>query len=334
MVAPRRAVTPERYRQITTVVLWLLSFIIVTGAAVRLTGSGLGCSDWPTCEQDQLVAQVDDVHAMVEFVNRVITGLVSVAVVVAVLGSRWRTPLRRDLTRWSWGLVAGVVAQILLGALVVREHLPPELVMGHFLVSMVLVWNALVLRHRAGLPDGALRPPPHPLRTHVAVLGVLAAAVLVSGTFVTGAGPHSGAETQQTREALEARGVDVTGLDPSELAVERLPFDVPDVARIHGIVVMAFLAATVWMVARLHRRRSVDLLRRAQTLVTVLVLQAGIGYVQYFAGVPALLVGVHVAGATAVWVATLSLYLHARQPPAGDPVEGPAPPLTAAQWRP
>ncbi len=321
MASSRRTVTRERYRQITTVALVLLAFIIVTGAAVRLTGSGLGCSDWPTCEEDQLVAEVDDVHAMVEFVNRVITGLVSLAVMAAVLGSLRRVPRRADLVHLSWGLVVGVIAQILLGALVVREHLPPELVMGHFLVSMVLVWNAMVLRHRAGLPDDWTRAPPHPLRWHVRSLSLAAAAVLISGTFVTGSGPHSGAETQQTREALEARGVDVAGLDPSQLEVERLPFDVPDVARVHGVIVMVLLATTLWLVLRLHRGPFARLFRRSQTLIAVLVLQAAIGYVQYFSGVPALLVGVHVAGAVAAWVATLDLHLHLsvapdRAPPA------------------
>lgn len=312
----RRRVSPARYRQITLVALVLLSFIIVTGAAVRLTGSGLGCSDWPTCEEDQLVAEVDDLHAMVEFVNRVITGLVSAAVVAAVLGSMWREPRRRDLTAWSWGLVAGVIAQIILGALVVREHLPPELVMGHFLLSMVLVWNAMVLYHRAGQPDDPM--PARNLPTvswHVRGLSLLATAVLVTGTFVTGAGPHSGSETQETKDALAAQGVDVSALDTEDLEVERLPFDVPDVARVHGVTVMCFLAVAVWLALRLRRDdMPSDLFGSAQTLITVVVAQGALGYVQYFSGVPALLVGVHVAGSIAVWVATLNLHLQVRHP--------------------
>lgn len=319
-----RRISPGRYRQITRVALILLAFIIVTGAAVRLTGSGLGCSDWPTCEQDQLVAEVDDIHAMVEFVNRVITGLVSLAVMAAVLGSMWRTPRRRDLTMWSWGLVAGVVAQIILGALVVREHLPPELVMGHFLVSMVLVWNAMVLHHRAGLPDedeGATTRDLPAVQWHVRASTVLAALVLVTGTFVTGAGPHSGSETPETRDALEAQGVDVASLDAAELEVERLPFDVPDVARVHGITVMVFLGVTVWLALRLRRDAPDDLFHGAQTLITVLVAQAALGYAQYFSGVPALLVGIHVAGSIAVWMATLALHLRVRHPLPGPATE-------------
>lgn len=316
----RWSISPERYRRITLVALLLLAFIIVTGAAVRLTGSGLGCSDWPTCEQDQLVAEVDDLHAMVEFVNRVITGFVSLAVVAAVLGSMVRTPRRRDLTAWSWGLVAGVIAQIILGALVVREHLSPSLVIGHFLLSMVLVWNAVVLHHRAGLPDDIVDDPAHrrdlpSILGHARLLSVLGAAVLVTGTLVTGSGPHSGSETEQTKEALEAKGIDVDSLDPAELEVERLPFDVPDVARIHGVTVMIFLALTVWLLLRLKDPRAPrDLFRSGQTLLSVIVAQAALGYVQYFSDVPALLVGFHIVGSIAVWTATLYLHLQVRQP--------------------
>ncbi|MGI9623899.1 MAG: COX15/CtaA family protein [Acidimicrobiales bacterium] len=308
------SLSPGRYRQVTGVALALLAVIIVTGAAVRLTGSGLGCSDWPTCEEDQLIAEVDDVHAMVEFVNRVITGLVSIAVVAAVLGAMWRVPQRRDLTLWAWGLVAGVIAQILLGALVVREHLPPQLVMGHFLLSMVLIWNGMVLYHRAGMAD--VDPPERSLPRvlwHCRVLTPLSVVVLVTGTFVTGSGPHSGSETAETRDALEAQGVDVSGLELDELEVERLPFEVSDVAQVHGVTVMVFLAAVVWFAVRV-RNGPTDIFRGAQSLVAVVVAQAAVGYVQYFAGVPALLVAVHVAGAIAVWMAVLSLHLRIKNP--------------------
>lgn len=317
MPARRRLrISPRGYRRITLVSLILLSFIIVTGASVRLSGSGLGCSDWPTCEEDSLVAELDNVHAMVEFVNRVITGLVSLAVIAAVLGSMWRTPRRRDLTWWSWGLVAGVIAQILLGALVVQERLPPTLVMGHFLLSMVLVWNAMVLHHRAGLPDDEVVPRELPSITrHVRALSLLASVVLVTGTFVTGSGPHSGSESEQTRQALEAKGYDISLLTPEELEIERLPFDVPDVARVHGLSVMIFLAATVWFAVRLKRERAPrDVFDAAQALIVIIVAQAGIGYVQYFTGVPELLVGVHILGATLVWIAAVRLHMGVRLP--------------------
>ena len=176
--------SPDTYRRICAIALGLLATIVVTGAAVRLTGSGLGCSDWPTCEQDRFVPEAE-FHGWVEFGNRLVTGLVSGAVVLAVLGSLVRTPRRPDLVAWSWGLVAGVVAQILLGGIVVLSHLNPWLVLGHFALSMVLVWNAVVLYHRAG--DHA-RPVVHTVATvrHLtAILTGLALAVLATGTPVS-----------------------------------------------------------------------------------------------------------------------------------------------------
>ncbi|MDP9419947.1 MAG: COX15/CtaA family protein, partial [Actinomycetota bacterium] len=153
MALPR--ITPSGYRRVTLFALVALGFIVVTGAAVRLTGSGLGCTDWPTCEQGRLApSEITDAPAMIEFANRLVTGLVSVAVILAVAGALRRVPRRRDLVWLAAGLVAGVLAQIVLGGLVVLFELSPRLVMGHFLLSMVILWNATVLHHRAARPDG------------------------------------------------------------------------------------------------------------------------------------------------------------------------------------
>ena len=286
----RPAVSPAAYRRITLAALCLLVFIVVTGAAVRLTGSGLGCTDWPSCTDESLVAPLE-LHPMVEFVNRLITGLVSAIVIVAVLASRWRVPRRRDLEVLSWGLVAGVLAQIVLGGIVVLSHLNPWLVQGHFIVSMLLVLDATVLDHRAGQPEGPRRPCVEPgvLRLGKACVA-LAALAIVSGTVVTGAGPHSGENEGDF--------------------IERLPIAVHDAARIHGAFLIAFLAVTIVLLVRL-RRDGVDgrVLHAAEALLTVLALQGAIGYTQYFTGVPPLLVGLHVLGATLVWVASLRLLL-------------------------
>ena len=142
----RPTLSPEQYRRITLVAAILLALIIVTGAAVRLTGSGLGCPDWPNCTSGNLAPTAEvGAHGWIEFVNRMVTGLVSLAVIVAVLGSLVRTPRRRDLIWLSVGLVLGVIAQALLGALVVEKLLDPPFVMGHFLLSAVLLADALVL---------------------------------------------------------------------------------------------------------------------------------------------------------------------------------------------
>jgi len=307
------SITPEKYQKVTRISLFLLAFIIVTGAAVRLSGSGLGCSDWPTCENDQLVAEVDDVHAMVEFVNRVITGFVALAVMVAVLGSLFRTPKRKDLTFLSLGLVVGVIVQIIVGALVVREHLPPNLVITHFLISMLLVWNAVELDYRSSLTveqiKRSVRGSLEKLSDLLVFCGTL---VLVTGTIVTGSGPHSGAESQQTKDALEAKN-DASNIPLSDLEVERLPFDVPDVTRVHGISMVLFLLIMLLILFKVKKSR-VSSLPQAQNLLAAIIAQAAIGYIQYFSDVPALLVGFHVAGATLIWILTLRLRLSLHLP--------------------
>jgi cytochrome c oxidase assembly protein subunit 15 len=284
----RPRLSPATYRRITLVALVALGFIIVTGGAVRLTGSGLGCPDWPTCAADRVVAPWE-YHAMVEFVNRTITGLVSVAVILAVLGSLVRQPRRRDLVWLSAGLVAGVIGQIILGGLTVLFHLAPPLVMSHFLLSMVILADAVVLHHRAAEPDdGVARPVVGSDLRRLGGLVVAAAALTIFlGTVLTGSGPHGGDED-----------------------VERLPFFVPDVARVHGISVVIFLGLVLVTLWRLRRDGApAALLRRGEVLLAVVVGQAAVGYVQYFTGVPVLLVGVHILGATLVWAAVLRFFL-------------------------
>jgi cytochrome c oxidase assembly protein subunit 15 len=279
--------SPPAYRRVTLFALLALTFIVVTGGAVRLTGSGLGCPDWPTCAENRVVAPWE-YHAMVEFVNRTITGLVSVAVMLAVLGSVVRRPRRKDLLWLSVGLVAGVLGQIVLGGLTVLFELKPGFVMAHFLLSMVLLANAVVLHHRAGRPAGPTRPAVGPDLLALGRLEVAATALVIFlGTIVTSSGPHGGDED-----------------------AERLPFLLPDVTRLHGMAVMLLLVVTLVTLWKL-RRAGVDhrILRRSEVLLAVLVAQGALGYVQYFTGVPALLVGFHIAGATAVWVAVLRLHL-------------------------
>lgn len=267
--------SPSSYRRLTFFAVVSLAVIVVTGAIVRLTGSGLGCSDWPNCERGQLAAQLDDAPAMVEFVNRLFTGVVSVAVIVAVLGARRRVPRRRDLARLAWGLVIGVVAQILLGALVVRETLSPKFVMAHFLVSMVLVWDAVVLHERAADDKQRTGAPA------LAWLTLAATAVVVfTGTIVTASGPHAGDD-----------------------AAERLGFHIEAVARVHGIAVVVLCA-----MALLFRARATAATRPAANLLLLAIAaQAAVGYTQYFTGVPAMLVGVHIVGAVVVWTAAVDV---------------------------
>jgi cytochrome c oxidase assembly protein subunit 15 len=281
--------SPATYRRVTFVAAVLLAVIIVTGGAVRLTGSGLGCPDWPSCEPGSLTPHAaSDVNAMVEFVNRMFTGLVSIAVVIAVLGSVLRAPRRRDLIWLSLGLVVGVFAQAVLGGLTVLFELQPPFVMAHFLVSLALLADALVLHRRASEPDAPARLATRPvIRNLGRLLLVAATVVVVTGTVVTASGPHGG-----------------------DAKAKRFAFDIRVVARIHGTSVLVFLAIillTLWMLRR--ARAPIDVLQRLGMLLVVTVAQAAIGYAQYLTGIPALLVGFHLAGATAVWAAVVWFYL-------------------------
>ena len=282
----RFSLSPRAYRRVTLIALLALAFIIVTGGAVRLTGSGLGCPEWPTCTEDTLTPRsATDYHAMVEFVNRTVTGLVSLAVMLAVLGSFARRPRRNDLVWLSLGLVGGVIGQIVLGGLTVLFHLWPPLVMGHFILSMVLVWNAVVLHHRAG--DERPVPVRRDEKTMTRLVVIAAAVVVFTGTIDTATGPHGG-----------------------DADVDRLPFLLPDVARIHGISVMLLLALTLVTI----RRRPAEARGGGIRVLLVLLAQAAIGYVQYFTGVPVVLVGLHIAGATAVWATALRFHLGVAAP--------------------
>ena len=284
-------VAPALYRKVTLLALFALGFIVVTGGAVRVTGSGLGCPDWPTCAEGRIVAPLET-HALIEFVNRTVTGAVSVMVIVAVLAALRRRPYRRDLVGLAVGLVLGVIGQIVLGGLVVLTDLYPPLVMGHFVLSMVLVANAVVLHHRASWPDGVERVPAvgPDLRQFGSWLVAWAAVVLALGTVVTGSGPHAGSNEGQF--------------------IERLPFAVRDVARIHAVAVWILLALTLYTLWRARRDRApADVQARGGVLLAVLCAQGAIGYIQYFSNVPALLVAIHIGGATALWVAVLRFRL-------------------------
>lgn len=303
----RATISPHAYRLIVVGALVALGAIVVTGAAVRLTGSGMGCPTWPACEDGSLVPRGETGHhGWIEYGNRMITGVVSVAVILAVLGSRRRSPRRDDLTRWSWGLVAGVLAQALLGGLVVLLHVAPVAVAGHYLLSAVLVWNGVVLHHKASEPDGLRRPRATREVSRMSLgLSALAGVVLVTGTLVTGSGPHGGDE-----------------------AADRLPFAVVTVARIHSVAVWMFLLAAVLVLRRVHRGDAdPTVASRGRVLVGVIVAQGALGYLQYATGVPELLVAGHVLGSVLVLVAALRFHLSLTAPIPAEP----APSAVAAQ---
>lgn len=284
-------VAPQTYTRICRVALAMLCIIVITGAAVRLTGSGLGCTDWPRCNSEKFI-DVSSTHGAIEQVNRLFTGLVAAAVVVAVLAARVRRPRRRDLELLAWGLVAGVMAQVVLGGIVVLTGLHPVANQGHFVLSMVLVANAVVLVHRSQQEPGPRRPvvTTRDERTIWSLL-VMGSLTILTGTVVTGAGPHAGDEN-----------------------APRFDVAITTVARIHGVTVMATLVLCLVLAVR-FRRAAADhkpVQAALETVLAVGALQATVGYVQYFNDVPAVLVGVHIAGATAFFASLVHLVLVAR----------------------
>ena len=286
--------TPSTYQRSTYFALVALIGIIITGASVRLTNSGLGCDDWPNCNSEKLI-DVSSAHAAIEQVNRLLTGVVVLAVAVAVLGSYLRTPRRRDLVWWSWSLVVGVFANAFLGAVTVWVDLHPYAVQGHLLLSMALIASGAVLVRRSSEPDGVRRERVVSSSTSQLVRGLAlgTTVAVVTGTVVTGAGPHAGDEN-----------------------AVRLNVDIPSAARVHGASVIATLLMAVLLVLRCRRSQPDREFLRAglSRWLTVAVMQAVIGYVQYFTGVPELLVLAHVAGASVLYVATTQLVLDTARP--------------------
>jgi cytochrome c oxidase assembly protein subunit 15 len=299
-------VTLDQYRRVTAAVLVSVGVIIVTGAAVRLTGSGLGCTEWPTCEQGRVLAPLET-HALIEFGNRLITGLIAIPIGLAFAGSFLVRPRRRDLTWWSAGLIAGVAAQAVLGGISVKMELAPAFISAHFLLSIVLVWNALVLHHRAGTGTG---PPvavvePATVRLSRAMVA-LAAAVLFSGTLVTGTGPHAGDERAHRYDFATITAV----------------------ARFHSLLAWAFLAVALVVVWRVTRPGAPARLEApGRRLVAAILLQGALGYAQYAAGVPAYLVIVHIAGAVLVFSAAMAFHFALFARPEGERAPTVAPAL-------
>jgi len=295
-------VSPRSYRVAVAVAGAAMAGIVLTGAGVRLSQSGLGCSDWPACTEDRLVPAWG-LHAWVEFGNRLLTFAVSAAVAGAVLAAHRRRPRRRDLILWAWGLVAGVMAQIVVGGVSVLLELQPLSVATHFLLSMVLLWNSVVLWVRANSGPAPARPVfPSSILNHSRAMVAAATLVLVTGTVVTGAGPHSG-----------------------DSRAERLQIALVTAARIHSATVWLLVAVTVALALRLSRlgpdpRRTIGAgPRRLVTfLMAAIAAQGAVGYTQYALGVPAALVEVHVLGSVIVWCLALAAHLAL---PERDPME-------------
>jgi cytochrome c oxidase assembly protein subunit 15 len=261
-----------------------LCVIVFTGALVRLTGSGLGCSDWPRCNETRFV-DVSTGHTFIEQANRLFTGVISASVIAAVLLAHVRKPFRRDLVLLAWSLVLGVLAQIVIGGIVVLTGLNPYANMAHFLVSLVLIASALLLYRRAAVAETEdwIRSIPLSLvKIHVGLM-CAATVAIVTGTVVTATGPHAGDE-----EAV------------------RFGFELASVVRVHSISVITTVGLLTYLLLRSRRMSSSEYRDSLTSVAFVAVSQAAIGYLQYFTGVPVVLVAAHIVGAVAFFISILN----------------------------
>jgi cytochrome c oxidase assembly protein subunit 15 len=262
--------------------------IVVTGGAVRLTGSGLGCPTWPRCSGGRLVPNDKlGIHGAIEFTNRTLTFVVGVTLLLTLIVA-WRQRRHAGLALLA---LLGVPAQAVLGGIVVLTDLNPWLVAAHFLLSVAIIAVTFLLWWRVAEPSRVAVPRAAELLT-TALVGV-AALVLTAGTVVTGAGPHAG--------------------DLTDGEVRRIDLPIAGLAQLHADLVMVLIGLTIGVVAMATALRAGPLRRVATILLAVELAQGVIGYTQYFLHVPPLLVGLHMFGACLVWLGALGVLLTARR---------------------
>lgn len=287
---PMRAV-----RVLALLVVITQAVISVTGATVRVTGSGLGCPTWPRCFPDSMVPvehpEVAALHQVIEFGNRLLTPLVGV-IALACLLAAWRArPYRPRLVKLALIMPVGVIVQAVIGGLTVLVNLAWWSVSVHFMASAVLIWLATLLYKAAG--EGDRKPVdvvPAPMRKLLVALTAVTAAMLLAGTLVTAAGPHGG--------------------DPD---TPRLDLPVPGLVQTHALLVMAYVLLLAVFGVWLRSARPTKALLRAYAAACALVLAQGtIGTVQYYLGVPEAVVLVHVLLATVVIIVTATLWGESR----------------------
>jgi len=282
--------------------------IAVTGAIVRVTASGLGCPTWPQCFPGSFtpvpVAEVAFVHQAVEFTNRMLTFLVVLTAALAVLAVT-RAGRRREVLIYAWLMPASTVAQAVIGGITVLTGLLWWTVAIHLLVSMTMVWLAVLLYVKVGEPDDGIPTScvPKSLRWLTSLTAVVLSAVLVTGTFVTGAGPHAGDKS-------------------ADAPVPRLQVEITTLVHVHSTLLVVYLTLVVGLgfgLMAVRAPRPVGL--RLGVLLALVCAQGTVGTAQFLTGVPAALVAVHVAGAAACTAATAALWASLRERTEPEPVE-------------
>ncbi|WSB03480.1 COX15/CtaA family protein [Streptomyces sp. NBC_01794] len=298
-IARRWTPTPRTLRRAALSAVVMSVVIIVTGGAVRLTSSGLGCDAWPKCTDDSLFATPEQgIHGAIEFGNRMLTYVLSAAVGWTIVAARATKPLRRGLTRLAWSQFWIVMGNAVLGGITVWAGLNPWTVAGHFLLATGLLTVATITWQRTREGDGTPRPRvPRPVCKLSWAIVAVSVLLIALGTTVTGSGKHAG--------------------DSSD--VPRMPWDWADAAHIHAFAAWAVcaLAVAMWLVLRVVDAPD-DTRARARDLLIVLLAQGVIGYVQYFTHVPETLVAAHMLGSALMWIAVVRLALSLRERPQND----------------
>ncbi|GAA2486643.1 COX15/CtaA family protein [Actinocorallia cavernae] len=295
-IADRWTPKPGTVQRAALIALVMSVVIVVTGGAVRLTSSGLGCPTWPECTDGSLTpTQALSYHSAIEFGNRMLTYVLCAAVGWAIIAARSQKPYRRGLTRLGWAQFWLVMGNAVLGGIVVLVGLNPYTVAAHFLLATALTTVAVVMWQRTREGDAAPRPLVGKAVVQLVWFLVVAAVLLIAvGTVVTGAGPHAG--------------------DSSD--VQRIPIDWETVAKLHAVLawIVVTLTFALWFILK-----AVDAphgpLARTRELFLILLSQGAVGYIQYFTHLPEVLVGVHMLGSCLVWVGVLRVLLSLRERP-------------------
>jgi heme a synthase len=280
---PRRVTGPV-FRWFALASFLSMIVIILTGAAVRLTGSGLGCPDWPTCFKHQIVSS-SSIHSQIEFGNRLVTISLVVIIGLTFLAALWREKRRRDLVVLSGILVLGVVADAVLGALVVYTKLNPYLVALHLLLSLAMVVVGALLYHHSKYlyGEGARSDVRDPyFRALARALWIPFIVLVITGTATSGSGPHAGNSQGQ-------------------LVARRLPFALSSAAWVHSLAAVLFIGLVVGLLLAIWKSDAPTPLKLGvRRLVFISLIQAAIGATQYLTHLPTWLVELHVAGAVSL----------------------------------
>ncbi|WP_420033031.1 COX15/CtaA family protein [Streptomyces sp. cg28] len=295
-IAERWTPTPRTVQRAALSAVVMTVVIVVTGGAVRLTGSGLGCPTWPKCTDQSLTATSEmGFHGAIEFGNRMLTYVLCAAVGWAIIAARSQKPWRRSLTRLGWTQFWVVMGNAVLGGIVVLVGLNPYTVAAHFVLTTALLTVAVLMWQRTREGDAEPRPlVGQAIKQLVWFLVAAAALLILVGTVVTGAGPHAG--------------------DSSD--VPRMPLDWETVSKLHAVLawIVVTLTFALWFVLK-----AVDApkgpLNRTRDLFLILLAQGVIGYVQYFTDLPEVLVALHMLGSALVWIGVLRVVLSLRERP-------------------